>query len=292
MRPVKSANVALAGSRIATLTSEWGRTIVEQQPKLEGRVAIVTGAGSSGPGFGTGKAISVLFAREGARVVLVDKFEDRAKETLRLIEEKGGRATVVTADLAEVPACQYVVDEAVARYGGVDILVNNAAIASSTSLLNTTPELYHQVIAVNLTAPFMLSKAAIPAMVERGGGAIVNVTSIAAMRGQGGAGATAYAASKAGLMGLMVDLADAYGKQGIRVNCIAPGIINTPMRAAAMRQAGVDPTQIDLSFKTSLGIDGDAWDVARAALFLAGPDGRYITGVLLPVDGGTTARSH
>jgi NAD(P)-dependent dehydrogenase (short-subunit alcohol dehydrogenase family) len=265
---------------------------VEQRSKLDGRVAIVTGAGSSGPGLGTGKAISVLFAREGAKVVLVDKFEDRADETLRLIEDEGGSATVVIADLAEVASCQHVVDQAVDRYGGVDILVNNAAIASSTSIVDTTPELYHQVIAVNLTAPFMLSKAAIPVMIERGGGAIVNITSIAALRGQGGAGSTAYAASKAGLIGLMVDLADAYGKKGIRVNCIAPGIINTPMRAAAMRQAGVDPAQIDLSFRTSLGIEGDAWDVARAALFLAGPDGRYLTGVLLPVDGGTTARSH
>ncbi len=265
---------------------------MEQRSKLDGRVAIVTGAGSSGPGLGTGKAISVLFAREGAKVVLVDKFEDRADETLRLIEDEGGSATVVIADLAEVASCQHVVDQAVDRYGGVDILVNNAAIASSTSIVDTTPELYHQVIAVNLTAPFMLSKAAIPVMIERGGGAIVNITSIAALRGQGGAGSTAYAASKAGLIGLMVDLADAYGKKGIRVNCIAPGIINTPMRAAAMRQAGVDPAQIDLSFRTSLGIEGDAWDVARAALFLAGPDGRYLTGVLLPVDGGTTARSH
>jgi NAD(P)-dependent dehydrogenase (short-subunit alcohol dehydrogenase family) len=265
---------------------------VEQPSKLDGRVAIVTGAGSSGPGFGTGKAISVLFAREGAKVVLVDKFEDRASETLRLIEDEGGTATVVTADLAEVPACQHVVDEAVARYGGVDILVNNAAIASSTSILDTTPELYQQVIAVNLTAPFMMSKAAIPVMMERGGGAIVHITSIAAMRGQGGAGSTAYATAKAGLMGLMVDLADAYGKKGIRVNCIAPGIIDTPMRATAIRQAGIDPTQIDLSFKTSLPFDGDAWDVARAALFLAGPDGRYIAGVLLRSMVKATARSH
>jgi len=94
------------------------------------------------------------------------------------------------------------------------------------------------------------------------------------------------------LMGLMVDVADAFGKEGIRINCIAPGIIDTPMRTQAMLQAGVDPKEIDLSFKTSLGIEGDAWDIARAVLFLAGPDGRYVTGVLIPVDGGVTARSH
>ena len=265
---------------------------MEQPRKLEGLVAVVTGAGSSGPGIGTGKAISILFARGGAHVVLVDKFEDRASETLRMIKDEGGEATVVTADLAEVAACQQVIDDAVARYGGVDILVNNAAIASSASILDTTPELYQQLVAVNLTAPFMLSKAVIPRMVERGGGAILNITSIAAIRGQGGTGSSAYATSKAGLMGLMVNLADGFGKSGIRVNCIAPGIIDTPMRTAVMQNAGLDPARIDLTSRTALGIEGDAWDIARAALFLAGPDGRYITGVLLPVDGGSTARSH
>ena len=265
---------------------------MEQPGKLDGKIAIVTGAGSSGPGVGTGKAISVLLAREGAQVVLVDRFEDRAKETLRLIGDEGGDAVIVTVDLSDLSACPRVVDEAVARFGGLDILVNNAAMASSTSLLDTTPELYQQIVAVNLTAPFMLTKAAIPAMVERGGGSIVNIISIAALRGQGGSGQAAYAATKSGLIGLMTDVADSYGKQGIRVNCIAPGIIDTPMRNASIIQAGLDPKELDLTFKTSLGVEGDAWDIARATLFLAGPDGRYITGVVLPVDGGTVARSH
>jgi NAD(P)-dependent dehydrogenase (short-subunit alcohol dehydrogenase family) len=266
--------------------------VTEQNGKLAGQVAIVTGAGSSGPGVGTGKAMSVLFAREGARVVLVDRFEDRAKETLALIEEESGEATIVVADLRDVAACERIVDEAAERYGTVDILVNNAAVSSSTSILDTTQELYEEVVAVNLTAPFFLTKAVIPIMVEAGGGSIVNIMSIAAMRGQGGRGRTAYAASKAGQWGLMVDVADAFGSQGIRINTIAPGIIDTPMRTSAMVQGGLDPSQIDLSSRTSLGIEGDAWDIARAALFVAGPDGRYITGVLLPVDGGTTARSH
>jgi NAD(P)-dependent dehydrogenase (short-subunit alcohol dehydrogenase family) len=266
--------------------------VTDHQGRLAGKVAIVTGAGSSGPGVGTGKAISVLFAREGARIVLVDRYEERARETLALIEADHGEATIVTADLSEAASYQQVVDEAVARYSTVDILVNNAAIAPSTSILDTTPELYEQVLAVNLTAPFFLTKAVIPIMVEAGGGSIVNIMSIAAMRGQGGRGRTAYAASKAGMWGLMVDVADSFGSQGIRINTVAPGIIDTPMRAATMREAGVDPDTVDLSSKTSLGFEGDAWDIARAALFLAGPDGRYITGVLLPVDGGTTARSH
>jgi len=188
--------------------------VTDHQARLAGKVAIVTGAGSSGPGVGTGKAISVLFAREGARIVLVDMYEERAKETLALIEADRGEATIVTADLSEAASYQQVVDEAVARYGTVDILVNNAAIASSTSILDTTPELYEQVLAVNLTAPFFLTKAVIPIMVEAGGGSIVNIMSIAAMRGQGGRGRTAYAASKAGMWGLMVDVADSFGSQG------------------------------------------------------------------------------
>jgi NAD(P)-dependent dehydrogenase (short-subunit alcohol dehydrogenase family) len=266
--------------------------VAQDSGKLEGKVAVVTGAGSSGPGFGTGKAISVLFAREGAKVLLVDKFEDRAEETRGIIEGEGGEASVFAVDLEDMAAGQQVVDEAVARYGTVDILVNNAALGATKHILETSDELYQQIIAINLTAPFMLCRAVIPVMAEHGGGAIVNIVSIAAMRGQGGSGAAAYAASKGGLISLTTDLADAVGGQGIRVNAVAPGIIDTPMRDASIRLAGLEPGDIDLSFKTSLGIEGDAWDIARAALFVAGPDGRFVTGVLLPIDGGTTARSH
>lgn len=265
---------------------------MEESGKLQGKVAIVTGAGSSGPGVGTGKAISLLFAKEGAKVVLVDMYEDRAKETLQTIESEGGEAIVVTADLGDLSQAQRVVDETVDHYGTVGVLVNNAAISSSTSLLDTSVELLQRVLAVNLAAPFMLTKSVIPVMQRAGSGSIINISSIAALRGQGGRGATAYASAKAGLQGLMTDVADAYGKDGIRVNCIAPGIIDTPMRNQAMLQAGVEPGTIDLSYKVSLPHEGDAWDIARATLFLAGPDGRYITGVMLPVDGGTVARSH
>jgi len=263
-----------------------------EEGKLAGKVAVVTGAGSSGPGVGTGKAISVLFAEHGAQVVLVDNVETRAADSRSLIEAGGGTASVCVADLRDPAAAESIVAHTIEAFGAIDVLVNNAAITSSTSLVDTTPELYADVIAVNLTAPFFLTQAVIPHMVARGGGSIVNIMSIAAMRGQGGRGRTAYATSKAGMWGLMVDVADAYGSDGIRMNTVAPGIIDTPMRAEAMRQGGLDPSTIDLSSKTSLGFEGDAWDIARAVLFLAGPDGRYITGVLLPVDGGTTARSH
>jgi NAD(P)-dependent dehydrogenase (short-subunit alcohol dehydrogenase family) len=265
---------------------------MEPTETLEGKVAIVTGAGSSGPGVGTGKAISLSLAREGAQVVLVDKFAERAEETLALVEAEGGTAAVVTADLAQIPACREVVEQAVATFGRVDVLVNNAAITSPFSLVDTTPEQYEQVVAINQTAPFFLMQAAIPEMVKVGGGAIVNITSIAAMRGQGGKGCTAYAASKSALVGIMTDVVDAYGPEGIRVNCVAPGIIDTPMRSSVMRASGIDPATIDLGARVPLRREGDAWDIARMVRFLVGPEGHYITGVLIPVDGGKTSTSH
>jgi NAD(P)-dependent dehydrogenase (short-subunit alcohol dehydrogenase family) len=265
-----------------------------QEQKLAGKVAVVTGAGSSGPGWGTGKAISVLFAREGADVVLVDQFEDRAAETLALVEAEGAKGTVVVADLTAPDAPEQIVARAIEAFGGVDILINNAAVTNAQSVLDTTREDFEQVVAVNMTAPFMMTRAALPSMIERGGGSVIYVISIAALRGLGGTehSGPSYATSKAGLIGLATNLADAYGRKGVRFNCIAPGIIDTPMRAEGAIKAGYDPSLIDMSDHTSLGFEGDAWDIARAALFVAGPDGRYLTGVMLPVDGGSTARSH
>jgi NAD(P)-dependent dehydrogenase (short-subunit alcohol dehydrogenase family) len=260
--------------------------------KLAGKIAVVTGAGSSGPGMGTGKAMSVLFAREGAKVVLVDLFAERAQETLDMIVAEGGEAAIVQADLSDIPQIETVMADCVAQFGGIDILVNNAALTSPYGLLDTTTEQLVKCIEVNLTAPFLLCKAAIPTMIERGGGSIINITSIASLRGQGGKGCPAYASAKAGMNGLMIDIADSFGRQGIRINCVAPGIIDTPMRDATLMKGGHTKESLNLGRKTALGIEGDAWDIARAALFLAGPDGRYITGVHLPVDGGVIATSH
>jgi NAD(P)-dependent dehydrogenase (short-subunit alcohol dehydrogenase family) len=223
--------------------------------------------------------------------VLVDQYEDRVSETLGLIENEGGEAAVVIADLTEPSSYQRIIDRALERFNKIDILVNNAAIAAPVGILETTPECYREILAINLTAPFMMSRAVIPVMVEGGGGAIINITSIAAMRGVG-VSQPAYAASKAGLIGLTTDLADAFGTHQIRVNCIAPGIIDTPMRAAFAVKAGVESTPSSVGARTALGREGDAWDIARAALFLASDEAHYVTGLLMPVDGGSTARSH
>jgi NAD(P)-dependent dehydrogenase (short-subunit alcohol dehydrogenase family) len=267
--------------------------MTENGGKLDGKIAIVTGAGSSGPGVGTGKAISILLARAGAKVVLVDQFQERAQETLDTIRSEGGEATIVTADLAQIPELERIVAETVATYGGVDILVNNAAKSASVSLIDSTPEFYHQMVAVNLTAPFMLTRAAIPQMIKRGGGSVIFISSIAAIRGQGGAtGAAAYSATKAGLHGLMTDIAAVYGPQGIRVNCVAPGMVNTPMRSGVMARSGLDVEEMNklLAKRTSLQIEGTAWDIAKTVAFLVGPDGSYLTSLLIPVDAGVTQR--
>src|SRR5262245_12944582 len=141
--------------------------------KLDGKVAIVTGAGSVGEGFGTGKAIATLFAREGAKVVLVDIDEGRVSETAKIIADEGGQSSVVIADLSDPTSAERIVDDAVATFGTVDILVNNAAIAKTVALVDTSLELLQSMVAVNLVAPFLLCKAAVPVMRDRGdGGAI------------------------------------------------------------------------------------------------------------------------
>jgi NAD(P)-dependent dehydrogenase (short-subunit alcohol dehydrogenase family) len=264
---------------------------VTETKKLDGKVAIVTGAGTDGEGVGIGKAIAILLAREGAKVALVDMFEDRAELTRKMIEEEGGESFVVQADLTDIPSCDRVVAETIITNGGVVILVNSAAMTLSASLLDTSVEQWQRMVGTNLQAPYMLSRAAIPSMIERGGGSIVNISSIASLRGQGGP-CTAYSTSKAGLMGLMNDICDSFGKQGIRINCVAPGIIDSPQRANVIRAHGGDPSQFNLADKTCLGIEGTSWDIANAVLFLVSPEGSYITGVMLPVDGGAIARSH
>jgi NAD(P)-dependent dehydrogenase (short-subunit alcohol dehydrogenase family) len=255
--------------------------------RLEGQVAVVTGAGSKGAGLGTGKAMAVLFAREGARVVLVDRNQDRLDEVRTWIEDEGGTAVSVTVDLGDPTAPRRIVDTAVEEFGRIDVLVANAAAYGNSKFLDTTPEELQEVVDVNLVSPFMLSQAAIPVMIDGGGGAIIFISSILAMRGGGNA---AYAATKASLSGLTTSLANTFGTQGIRVNCIVPGMVETPVRNILAARVGMDLSKIDLGKSTSLGVQGDGWDVAQAALFLGSADAKFVTGVMLPIDGGNTTR--
>jgi NAD(P)-dependent dehydrogenase (short-subunit alcohol dehydrogenase family) len=260
--------------------------------RLDGRAAIVTGAGSKasdadGLLVGTGRAIAIELARAGASVLVVDRHEDRAIETRRRIEDEGGKAAVLALELTDPSSYRLIADTALEAFGRIDILVNNAAAYAPPRFLETTQEDLQSVIAVNLIAPFMLTQAVVPAMIEAGGGSVIYISSILAMRG---AGPAPYAATKAGLMGLATSLANSFGAQRIRFNCVAPGMVDTPVRRSIAARAGIDLNQNERFSTTPLNIQGDAWDVAHTTVFLASDEGRYLTGLLIPVDGGTTTR--
>ena len=253
--------------------------------RLEGKVAVVTGAGSSGPGVGTGKAISILFTREGARVLLVDRVGGRAEETLAAIREDGGEASVCEADVTIAADCQRIMDTAQEHYGRLDILVNNVGILGPGSAVTVKEEDWDRVLDANLKSMMLTSKYAIPAMIAGGGGAIVNLSSIAGLRAGSGGASLPYAVSKGGVIALTTQMAVHHGRDNIRVNCIAPGHIYTPMVAGSMSEE-----MRDLRRRAGpLGTEGTAWDIAWAAVFLASDEARWITGVVLPVDAGLLA---
>jgi len=251
--------------------------------RVDGRVAIVTGAGSGGPkaGVGIGQAIATTLAREGASVVIVDRDAQRAEATRRSIDEFGGTAIASIGDVTSSDDAAAAVQLAVDRYGGLDILVNNAAIAKHAAITDTDEALYDETLDVNLKGTFLACRHAVPAMLARGGGSIINIGSVAGIR-DAGTGQAAYAASKAGQLGLTVELAGTYGHDNIRVNAVLPGMIATPMMQTSGR---VDEVRAKLNL---LGRLGHADDIASAVLFLCSDEANYITGVTLPVDGGAT----
>ena len=183
--------------------------------RLAGKIAIVTGAGSRGPGVGNGKATAILMAREGARVLCVDAQKDRAEETVALIRAERGEALAFTADVTRKADCDAMVAEADSRWGGLDVLHNNVGIESRQLLMDTTEEEWDRVMAVDLKSMLLATQAAVPALERRGGGAITCVSSVAALRG---AGRTAYAAAKAGVLGFVVSVAIQLAPKAIRVN--------------------------------------------------------------------------
>ena len=249
--------------------------------RLRGKVAIVTGAGSRGPGLGNGKAAAILFAREGARVLCVDRALPRAEETVALIRAEGGEAAALDADVTRGDDCRAMVDAAVARWGGLDVLHNNVGIESRKDLLETTEEEWDEVLAVDLKSVFLATRAAVPAMLRRGGGSVVCVSSISGHRGHG---RTAYAAAKAGIEGFVRSVAVQLGPQGVRVNAIAPGTVWTPM------VEGLGPEARERRRKASpLGTEGTGWDVGWGAVYLASDEARWVTGHVLVIDAGLTA---
>lgn len=260
-----------------------------RRPRLEGKAAIVTGAGSSGSGVGVGKATSILFAREGASVLLVDHQPERAEETRATIQEEGGQASVFPGDVTRADDCRRMVEAVVERYARLDILVNNVGISGPGTATDVTEDQWNDVLAVNLKSMFLTAKYAIPGMLEAGGGSIVNISSIAAIRASQSS-MLPYSASKGGVISLTISLAVWHGRDNIRVNCIAPGHLYTPMVAPEMDEwvQGVRAREMRILRQRAapLGTEGTAWDVGWAAVFLASDEARWITGVVLPVDAG------
>jgi len=250
--------------------------------RLAGKIAIVTGAGSRGPGVGNGKAAAILFAREGARVLCVDQVKERAEETVALIRAEGhtGAAEALAADVTRAADCRAMVQTAVDRWGGVDILDNNVGIESRRGVMETTEEEWDHVMAVDLKSMLLATQAAVPAMERRGAGSIVCIASIAGLRGYG---RTAYAAAKAGVIGFVKTVAVQLGPRGIRVNAIAPGTVWTPM----VEDLGPEARERRRR-ATPLGTEGTAWDVGWGALYLASDEARWVTGQVLVIDGGLT----
>ncbi len=252
---------------------------------LDGKVAIVTGGGAVGDGIGNGRAVAILLARAGVQVLVVDRQADLAQRTVDMIAEDGGKAGVFEADVTESHQCEAMVVAAVERFGRLDFLDNNVGIGTRGSVVQEEPRLWQLVMRVNVETMFLTSKYAIPAMIDTaGGGAIVNVASIAALMPTG---LTAYATSKGAVISLTRAMAVDHGHQGIRVNCVAPGPVYTPMVASPGMPEKLREARRDASV---LGIERMGWDIGNAVRFLLSEHARYVTGQTLVVDGGTTLR--
>jgi NAD(P)-dependent dehydrogenase (short-subunit alcohol dehydrogenase family) len=250
---------------------------------LDGKVAIVTGGGALDDGIGNGRAAAILLARAGARVFVVDLERERAERTVEMIAAEGGIAAAFVADVTDEAQARAMVEAAIERFGRLDCLDNNVGIGSRGSVVEMTPESWRRVMQVNVDSMFITSRHAIPAMKQTaGGGAIVNVSSIAALRPRG---LTAYSTSKGAVIALTRAMAVDHGPDGIRVNCVAPGPVYTPMVYARQMTAAAREARRKASV---LGLEGTGWDIGRAVRFLLSAEARYITGQTLVVDGGAT----
>ncbi|MBM4446475.1 MAG: glucose 1-dehydrogenase [Chloroflexi bacterium] len=250
--------------------------------RLKDKVAIVSGAGSIRPGMGNGKTTAILFAREGAKVIAVDKNLEAAEETVRLIVGEGGEARAIQADVTREAEAKKVIDATVSTYGKLDILFNNVGIGLGGSGLKVTEEEWDAIMDTNLKSILFMCKYAVPEMRKVGGGAIVNNASMAAFYSHR---IYAYATSKAGVMALTRSLAVGMAKDNIRVNCVAPGYIDTPMVQAIMNEK----RERSIEERVPMRRHGKAEEVAYAVLFLASDEASFITGQTICIDGGMSA---
>jgi NAD(P)-dependent dehydrogenase (short-subunit alcohol dehydrogenase family) len=261
--------------------------------RVAGKVAVVVGAGQTpGDTIGNGRATALAFARQGARVVAVDRDLSSAEATCELVMAEGGDATALRADITSEEDCRRLAADAVTIGGRVDILVNNVGVGTGDSGATTlTEDAWDLIFAVNLKGMWLTCKHLLPPMRAQGGGAIVNMSSLAAIAA---APMLAYKTSKAGVNALTQYLAGANAKHGIRVNAVMPGFIDTPMAITQTAAAtGLDPDDLRRARDAAIPLGrrmGTAWDVANAVLFLASDEAGFITGAVLPVDGGQSTR--
>jgi NAD(P)-dependent dehydrogenase (short-subunit alcohol dehydrogenase family) len=265
------------------MDSEKIRDRSERMLSLEGKVAIVTGAAS-----GIGRQIAVRLAGMGAAVAVLDKNAEGGMETVAGIQQDGGNAVAIPCDVSSRSDCHQAVERTIAAYGRADILCNNAGKVIRKDVLALEEEEWDAVLDVTLKAAYLLSREVIPHMIRNGGGDIINTGSGWSLRG--GARAASYCAAKAGLLNLTRAMAIDHGKDNIRVNCVCPGDIDTPMLASECRQLGEDPQQfMKEAARRPLQRVGTTEDVANAVLFLVSDMAKWITGTQLVVDGGGLA---
>ena len=255
--------------------------------RLRDKTAIVTGGSS-----GFGRTTAVRFAEEGAQVVVADLDEEWGKESVSMIEQAGGEGTLVVGDIATAEGAERAVEVAVERVGGLDVLVNNAGIAQHDleDTWNSSEETWDRILRINLKSVFLCCKAAIPHMLEQGGGAVVNVASIAASCSVGGA---AYGATKGGILSYTRQVSRELASRGVRINCVSPGYMRTPMSTGERR--GATPEQQEAAMErfarlAPMGRPGTTLDIADAIVYLASDESRYVTGQEIVVDGGYLVR--
>jgi len=258
----------------------------EDDAGLAGKVAIIAGGGAAGDGIGNGRAAAILLARAGTRVLVVDRELALAERTVAMIAADGGTAAAHRADLTDNAQAREMVAAALDRFGRLDFLDNNVGIGSRGSVVDEDPEAWRRVMQVNVEPMFLAAKHAIPAMIKTAKrGAIVNISSISALRPRG---LTAYTASKGAVIALTRAMAVDHAKDGIRVNCVAPGPVYTPMVYARGMSAAAREQRRKAS---ALGVEGTGWDIGHAVRFLLSNHARYITGQTLVVDGGVTLQA-
>jgi len=256
--------------------------------RVDGKAVVVVGAGQTpGETIGNGHAIAEVFAREGARVLCVDRVLERAQETAAAIAKAGGAAETLAADVSKAADCQRIVDEAKARFGRLDVLVNNVGIGGGDAPAHRLEEAaFDRIMTVNLKGMWLVIKAALPVMREQGGGSIVNISSLAA---RAGGIQLAYELSKAGVNRLTTSVAQSNARYGVRCNAIMMGYMDTPMAVGGIARASgrtTDEVRAERDARVPLGgKQGTGWDTAYAALFLASDEAGFISGAILPVDG-------